>query len=109
MLVETAAYDSDTHACNSSKECAEPGNSTYPRAAVKTAATTSFQEQNPENAELTSNVAFTNEQMSGVLAWMEEHNASAEEGAVCFLTSNPDIWTNWLSDAVREKLSALLK
>lgn len=109
VLVETAEYDADTHTCNSSKECAEPGISAYPRAAVKTAATTSFQENNPEIAELMSNVTFTNEQMGGVLAWMEDNNASAEEGAVYFLTSNPDIWADWLNDTAREKLSALLK
>lgn len=109
VLVETAEYDADTHTCNSSKECAEPGISAYPRAAVKTAATTSFQEKNPEIAELMSNVTFTNEQMGGVLAWMEDNNASAEEGAVYFLTSNPDIWADWLNDTAREKLSALLK
>lgn len=109
VLVETADYDAATHTCNSSKDCAEPGVSAYPRAAVKTAATTSFQQKEPEIAELMSKVTFTNEQMGGVLAWMEDNNASAEEGAVYFLTSNPDIWADWLSDAAKDKLSALLK
>ncbi|WP_424988654.1 ABC transporter substrate-binding protein [Microbulbifer sp. S227A] len=109
VLVETADYDAATHTCNSSKDCAEPGVSAYPRAAVKTAATTSFQQKEPVIAELMSKVTFTNEQMGGVLAWMEDNNASAEEGAVYFLTSNPDIWADWLSDAAKDKLSALLK
>ncbi|MEY8830065.1 ABC transporter substrate-binding protein [Sedimentitalea sp. XS_ASV28] len=109
VLVETAAYDAETHTCNSSKECAEPGISAYPRAAVKTAATSSFQQREPEIAKLMSNITFTNEQMGGILAWMEDNNASAEEGAVYFLTSDPDIWAGWLSDSAKDKLSALLQ
>lgn len=109
VLVDLGAHVPEIHNCNSSKDCAEPGISAYPRAAVKTAATTTFQQREPEIAELMSNITFTNEQMNSILAWMEDNNASAEEGAVYFLTNNSDIWSGWLSDAAREKLSALLK
>lgn len=109
VLVETAAYDADLHSCNSSKDCAQPGLSAYPGAAVKTAVTTGFQQREPEIADLMSNISFTNDQMNGVLAWMEDNNASAEEGAVYFLTNNKQQWGGWLSDHAREKLSAILK
>ncbi|MFX0546690.1 ABC transporter substrate-binding protein [Roseovarius sp. S1116L3] len=109
VLVDMGGYDADTHECNSSTECAEPGISAYPRAAVKTAATADFQEREPEIAELLSNMTFTNDQMNGVLAWMEENNASAEEGAVYFLTNNKDLWAGWLNDSARDKLSAVLQ
>lgn len=109
VQVDLGGYDAEIHGCNSSKECAKPGISSYPRAAVKTAATTDFQAREPEIAELMSNISFTNDQMNGVLAWMEDNNASAEEGAVYFLTNNKALWADWLNDAAREKLSALLK
>ncbi|MGH1464871.1 MAG: ABC transporter substrate-binding protein [Cognatishimia sp.] len=109
VLVDMGGYNAETHSCNSSKDCANPGISAYPSAAVKTAATTSFQEREPEIAALMSKVTFTNDQMNGVLAWMEDNNASAEEGAVYFLSNNKDLWADWLSDDARAKLSALLK
>lgn len=109
VLVDMGGYDAEIHACNSSKDCAATGISSYPSAAVKTAATSAFQEREPAIAEMMSKVTFTNDQMGGVLAWMEDNNASAEEGAVYFLSTNKTIWADWLSDDARAKLSALLK
>ena len=109
VLVDMGADDAAIHACNSDPECTEPGISAYPRAAVKTAATTDFVTREPEVAELMSHISFTNDQMNGILAWMEDNNASAEEGAVYYLSNNPDLWADWLNDAAREKLSPLLK
>ncbi|WP_166418902.1 ABC transporter substrate-binding protein [Cochlodiniinecator piscidefendens] len=109
VLVELAEYDADIHACNGDTDCASPGLSNYPSAAVKTAATTAFQEREPAIAEMMSQVTFTNAQMNGILAWMEDNNASAEEGAVYFLTNNPDIWGGWLNEQARENLAALLQ
>ena len=109
VQVDLGDYDEKTHACNSDKECTEPGISSYPRAAVKTAATSDFIARAPEVADLMSNLSFTNDKMNGILAWMEDNNASAEEAAVYFLSNNPDIWGEWLNDAARENLSALLQ
>ncbi|WP_264212543.1 ABC transporter substrate-binding protein [Leisingera thetidis] len=109
VLVDVGGHDPETHTCNGAKDCANPGVSAYPSAAVKTAATASFQQREPEIAELMSKVSFTNAQMNGILAWMEDNNASAEEGAVYFLTTHQDVWPEWLSDGARENVSALLK
>lgn len=106
--IDLGAYDKTIHDCNAAEECATPGKSSYPPAEVITAVTTDFESREPQIAELMSNISFTNEQMSQVLAWQEDNNASSEETAVHFLTSYPDVWGNWLSDAAREKLSALL-
>tara|TARA_R110002072_G_scaffold3759_11_gene26855 strand:+ start:2241 stop:3215 length:975 start_codon:yes stop_codon:yes gene_type:complete len=109
VLVDMGGFNAEVHACNSDKACTSPGISAYPRADVKTAATATFRDREPEIAELMSQVSFTNDQMSGILAWMEDNNASAEEGAVYFLTNNKDAWSGWLSDAARERLAAVLK
>lgn len=109
VQVKLADHNAETHACNSDPACTAPGISDYPRAAVKTAATTAFRDREPAIAELMSHVTFTNDQMNGVLAWMEDNNASAEEGAVYFLTNNKDLWAGWLNDAAKERLAAVLK
>ena len=56
-----------------------------------------------------SNVSFDVDLLSGLLAWQEENSASAEEAAVYFLSTQSDIWSQWVSDAAGEKLSALIK
>ena len=56
-----------------------------------------------------SKMSFRTSTMSSLLAWMDENNASAEEGAVHFLTSNKDLWKEWLNDRARENLSAILE
>ncbi|GAB4388050.1 glycine betaine ABC transporter substrate-binding protein [Albidovulum sp.] len=109
VLVDIGPYDPAIHACNSDKACTTPGISAYPRAAVKTAVTTTFREREPDIAALMSKVSFTNDQMNEILAWMEDNNASAEEGAVHFLTSHKDVWAGWLNDSAREKLAAIIK
>jgi glycine betaine/proline transport system substrate-binding protein len=55
------------------------------------------------------NVSFTNKQMGEVLAWKEDNRASADEAAVYFIQNYKDIWSKWLNDDAKTKLSALLK
>lgn len=109
VQVETAAYDADAHSCNGDPECAAPKLSSYPTAKVATAVSGTFAKENPEIVELMSKVSFTNAQMGEVLAWQDDNNASYEEAAVYFLTNYKDVWGDWLNDAAREKLAALLK
>lgn len=109
VKVETAPYDEAKHTCNASEDCTTPALSDYPRADVVTTATSAFVEREPEVAELMRNVTFTNTQMNEILAWQEANGASYEEAAVYFLTNYGDVWSAWLNDSAREKLSALLQ
>ena len=47
--------------------------------------------------------------MNEVLAWRKAKGASAEEAAVRFLSTQSKIWSAWVSDDARKKLSALIK
>lgn len=107
--VDLGEYDEAAHSCNVTEDCATPKMSSYPTAVVLTVATTTFADREPEIAELMSNVQFTNVQMNEVLAWQEANGASYEEAAVYFLTNYNDVWGNWLNDAARGKLAALLQ
>ncbi|ATI43610.1 glycine/betaine ABC transporter substrate-binding protein (plasmid) [Pacificitalea manganoxidans] len=107
--VDIGEFDEEAHACNAEESCANPRMSAYPKGEVLTVVTASFAEENPEVTELMRNVQFTNPQMNDVLAWQEENNASPDEAAVYFLTTYKDVWGNWLNDAAREKLAAILQ
>lgn len=107
--VDLGPFDEEAHTCNSNPDCETPGKSAYPVGPVKTIVTTTFQDEHPDIAELMANVSFTNSQMGAVLAWQEENNASAEEAAVNFLSTQQDVWSSWINDAAAENLAALLK
>ncbi|MEX3317020.1 ABC transporter substrate-binding protein [Sulfitobacter sp. PS-8MA] len=107
-MVDIGDVDLDAHKGNLNEDVVNPEPSAYPPSLVYTVATTSFVEENPEIAELMSNISFETSQMSALLAWKDENNASAEEAAVHFLMNNKPIWRDWINDEAREKLSALL-
>ena len=107
--VDMGEYNEEAHSCNVKDDCATPAMSSYPTAIVLTVATSTFASEEPEIAELMSKVQFTNVQMNEVLAWQDGNNASYEEAAVYFLTNYNDVWGDWLNDAAREKLAALLQ
>ncbi|SEQ53382.1 glycine betaine/proline transport system substrate-binding protein [Loktanella sp. DSM 29012] len=108
-MVDLGEYNEEIHTCNSDPECEEVGLSSYPVGPVKTVVTTTFQDENPEIAEMMSKVSFTNNQMGEVLAWKEENNASAEEAAVYFITNNSDVWSQWLNEEAATNLAGLIQ
>lgn len=109
VQVQMPAYDEATHTCNGLEDCATPGLSAYPTSNVVTAVTTTFSEREPEIAEFLSKMSFTNAQMGAILAEQEAQSLSNEEAAVLFLTSYPDVWSEWLNDDAKAKLAALIK
>ncbi len=106
--VDLGEVNDEIHSANQNADNDNPGVSDFPAAPIVTATTTTFQESNPEVFEFLQNMTFKTEDMSSVLAWKDENNASADEAAVYFLTNYQDQWSNWLSEAARANLSALL-
>lgn len=106
--VELGEYKKDVHQRNQTQDADNPGVSEFPAAPVLTSVTTDFRDREPEVTEMLSNLSFKTETMSGLLAWMDENNASAEEAAVYFLSNNSDEWSSWLNDSARERLAAVL-
>ncbi|MBO03984.1 MAG: hypothetical protein CL731_03080 [Chloroflexi bacterium] len=74
-----------------------------------TVVTAALKEREPEVAKLMSKVSFDVDVMNEVLAWRKAKGASAEEAAVRFLSTQSKIWSAWVSDDARKKLSALIK
>jgi glycine betaine/proline transport system substrate-binding protein len=109
VQVTIGNVDLDVHATNSNAENANPGVSDFPPAPVLTVATADLTEREPEVAALMGNVSFDISILNGVLAWQDNNGASAEEAAVYFITNNSDVWSGWVNDDARDKLSALIK
>ncbi|MEE2764380.1 MAG: ABC transporter substrate-binding protein [Pseudomonadota bacterium] len=106
--IDLGDYDEAAHSANQNQDADNPKVSDFPAAPVLTAVTTSFQQREPEVAEMLSKMTFQTDTMSQVLAWKSDNNASAEEAAVYFLSNNTDTWKNWLNDSARERLAAIL-
>lgn len=109
VQVDIGPHDPEAHECNSKKDCATPKLGAFPTSIVTTAVTDSFAESHQEEMAFMKNVTFSNQMMGELLAWQEANNASGEETAAQFLTSQKDIWSAWLSDEARDKLAPLLK
>lgn len=107
--VAIGPVDEETHKGNQNKDNQNPGVSDFPAAPVLTVATSALTEREPEIAQLMRNVSFDINILSSVLAWKDSNNASAEEAAVYFLTNHSDVWSKWVNDDARAKLSAFIK
>ena len=101
--------DMAAHKENQEKDNAKSAVSDFPPAPVLTVATAALAKREPEVAELMGKVSFEVELLSSLLAWKEKNSASAEEAAVYFLTTQSGVWSKWVSDDARAKLSAVIK
>lgn len=101
--------DVEAHLANGNADNPDASVSDFPPAPVLTVVKTELTEREPEVSALMSNVSFDVELLNSLLAWKEAQSASAEEAAVYFLSNHSDVWSAWVDDAAREKLSALIK
>ena len=109
-LVEMGEHKPDVWACNSTAECETPAMSGFPRSLVVTVLAKRVYGREPSDQFTHDKLVLyklANEQKH--MAWVEDNDASYDEGAVHFLTTYKDMWGAWLNDAARDKLSALLK
>ncbi|MCO6187718.1 ABC transporter substrate-binding protein [Rhizobium sp. L1K21] len=105
--VKLGDYNEEAFAELQNKDTPDPKVSDFPAAPILTSATKEFTESHPEVTDFFKKMTFKTSTMSSLLAWQDENNASAEEVAVHFLTENPDVWTGWINDEAKEKLSNL--
>lgn len=107
VSVDLGEYDEDIHACNQNVDCDSVGVSAFPAAGVYNITTADFAERAPEAFALIENVSFSNEQMSQLLAWHVDNQASVDEAVVHFLQNNQEQWMSWLSEDAQAKLEGL--
>jgi glycine betaine/proline transport system substrate-binding protein len=94
--------------CTTAEDCENPKVTMYPPSMVQTVTTEGFAKRAPEAYEYLANRAFTNAQMNGLLAWMEDNQADGDVAMEHFLTENADTWTAWVSEEAAAKIKAAL-
>ena len=89
-------------------ECAEPKPSAWTRSEVHTVVTERFKNNGGVALDYLRARVFPGDVMNGMLAYMEEHQATGEDAALEFLRKHEDIWTKWVSaDAAANVKSSL--
>ena len=95
--------------CTSVPECTDPVRNDWPADEVKTAVTTEFAESAPDEVmDYLSTRSWTNETVNKLMAWMTENQATGEIGARHFLEENEEMWADWVTPEVAEKIKAAL-
>ena len=95
--------------CISQEDCLEPKPTMYPPSAVQSVTTEDFATRAPEAYEYVSKRAFTNAEMNGLLAWMEDNQADGPVIAEHYLKNNEAQWSTWVSAEAAVKIKAALK
>lgn len=95
--------------CTSMEGCENPKTTMYPPSIVQTVTTETFAAKSPTAYDYVANRSFTNNQMNGLLAWMEDNQADGEVAAEYFLTEFESSWTAWVSPEVAAKVKAALQ
>jgi glycine betaine/proline transport system substrate-binding protein len=109
VKVDLGPYDKAAHEANQNADNPDPKPSAFPTAPILTVATKAFTESHPEETKLMSNLSFKTDQMSALLAWQDENNATTDETAAYYLKNNKDTWKTWLNEDAKKNLSKLLK
>lgn len=104
-----APYDkAEWERCNSVADCPDPKLNTWPVDKVETLVTADFAGRAGPVLDYLKARHWSNETVNKLLAWMTDNQATGEDGAIYFLENNPDIWTQWVSPEVAEKVKAAL-
>lgn len=96
------------NACTAVSDCAAPKPNAYPVAEVYTVVTKRLAEENPVVIGYLGKRAWSNEVVNGLLAWMDENQATNEDAAWHFLETQPDLWKSWLEPEAATKVEAAL-
>jgi glycine betaine/proline transport system substrate-binding protein len=94
--------------CTTNIDCVTPKVTMYPPSPVTTAITETLATRAPQLLDYLNKRSFTNAQMNGLLAWMEDNQADGEISMEYFLTEYPDVWRQWLTPEIADKVAKAL-
>ena len=94
--------------CITQSDCADPKPTMYPPSEVWTLTTGEFAKGHPEVNAYLAKRNFTNAQMNGLLAWMEDNQADGETVGIHFLKENEAQWSAWLPEEAAAKVKKAL-
>ncbi|SFQ29576.1 glycine betaine/proline transport system substrate-binding protein [Roseivivax halotolerans] len=108
VSVDMGPYNEEEFRKATQPDSENVGRSSFPASPVKTAVVADFAEAHPAIADFLSKMTYPTSTMSEIVAWMDENSASAEEGAVYFLTNYQDVWGAWLDEGATQRLQSVL-
>ena len=94
--------------CMVQPDCADPQVTEWPTSDVFTIVTRQFAEKAGPAMDYVKARSWSNDTVNKMLSWMSANQATNEDGAYHFLAANPDIWTQWVSPEVAEKVKSAL-
>jgi len=107
VQLEEPAYDAEIWNAMSATD--KPAAATaYPTVAVHIGANAEFVKAAPKLTEFLKNYETTGQIVSTVLAYMADRNANADQAAIHFLKTWPDLWTEWVPKEVAARVTAAL-
>lgn len=99
----------EVYACNTDPDCTEPaGVTAYPSSPAVIAAASWLPEEAPDVAAYLGKAGLTNAQISSLLVYGDENQADAEATAENFLRTEQDVWSQWVSPEVADRVLAAL-
>jgi len=94
--------------CTVIEGCADPKPNAWVKSEVFTVVTKSFAEKAGIAMDYVKGRTWDNRTAGKVLAWMQDNQATNEDGAYYFLENHQDVWTKWVTPEVAEKVKAAL-
>lgn len=94
--------------CITNADCTDQKPTMYPPSSVQTVTTETFATRAPEAYSYFTKRAYTNAQMNGLLAWMEDNQADGKLAAEHFLKTERATWSQWVDASVAEKVDSAL-
>lgn len=101
---DKAEWDS----CTAAPDCPTPKVNSYPVSDVYTVVTKSFADRAGSAMDYVEARQWENATVNKVLAWMDQNQGTNESAARYFLGNFQEIWTQWVSPEVAEKVKAAL-
>ncbi|MBC8128811.1 MAG: ABC transporter substrate-binding protein [Rhizobiaceae bacterium] len=104
----TSYDDAEWKRCTSVADCPDPKINAWTKSEVYTMITPNVAKQSAGAAEYLKTRAWGNDTVNKLLAWKEENQANGEDTALHFLETQPEIWTQWVSPEIAEKIKSEL-
>ncbi|MBV7410330.1 ABC transporter substrate-binding protein [Maritimibacter sp. DP1N21-5] len=90
------------------QDCMDPQPTAWTVSEVETVVTDDFMEKGGVAADYFKARVFPGDVMNQMLVFMNENQATGEDAAFEFLVSHEDVWTQWVSDDVAQKVKDAL-
>ena len=94
--------------CNTRADCASPQKNDWAKADVMTVVTDRFKKAGGDAFNYLNARDWGNDTVNELLAWMQDNQATGEDGANHFLKNYPQIWSEWVTPEVAERIKSAL-